>query len=444
MDIQSIISLLHNVLINWPLFIIVIGVSVVCTVAFKCIQFRYLGYAFKQVFAPAKSETPRGNVDMTPMQAFINTLSTNIGSGSIGGTATAIVSGGPGAALWIIVFGLLLMAVRFAEVFLSLHYASTAPKNSVLGGPMLYLNNVIGGRYLTVLYGALCFIFGLVGGCTLQTNTITLSLVTTSHGMLTPVMCAVILLLFTVYIVYGGAARVAALSEAIVPIKVIAFFGATLAVLGYHYQSLGSAMALIVKGALTPEAVMGGALGFTVQSAIRYGMMRTIFATESGLGTSAILFGRTGSKEPVKDSIVAMLSTLISSIVCFTIALCIIASGVWNSGLNSVALTAASYSTVFGSFGNYVVTFLSIAFGAGVMVAYAYITKEAWLALTGGRFAIIFAILYCAAAVVGALCDVKLLWDGGDIPMAIMLVINLFGIVYLLPVIAKGVREFKA
>lgn len=447
MDIQSFTTSLSNILINWPLFIFVIGVSAICTFAFKFIQFRYLGFAFKQVFMPAKTETPRGNVDMTPMQAFINTLSTNLGNGAIAGTATAIASGGPGAAFWIVIFGLLLMAVRFAEVFLSLHYAASAPKDSVLGGPMLYLRNVAGGRYLTIVYGVLCILFGFLGGCSLQTNSITLSLVTTTQGTvlpLSPIICAIILLLFTMYIVFGGAARIVALSDKIVPLKVITFLAATTMVLAYHYKTIGSALMLIMQGAFTPQAIMGGTLGFTIQLAIRYGMMRAIFATESGLGTSAILFGRTGSKEPVKDSIVAMLSTLISALFCFIIALCIVASGAWTSGLDSTALTAASFSTVFGGFGHYVVTFLSVTFGAGVMVAYAYITKEAWLAITGGKYSTLFAVLYCLSAVLGAILDAKVMWAYADVPMAVMLLVNLFGIVYLLPVIAKGVRDFAA
>jgi len=40
--------------------------------------------------------------------------------------------------------------------------------------------------------------------------------------------------------------------------------------------------------------------------------------------------------------------------------------------------------------------------------------------------------------------DVKVMWDFSDIPMAIMLLTNLFGIVYLLPVIVKSVRAFNS
>jgi AGCS family alanine or glycine:cation symporter len=173
------------------------------------------------------------------------------------------------------------------------------------------------------------------------------------------------------------------------------------------------------------------------------GMMRSTFASETGLGSAGILFGFTGSKHPMKDAILAMLSTFISTIVCFIVALCIVASGVWSSGLTSTSLTIAAFKTVFGGFGGYAVSFLSVSFGIGVLVAYAYIALECWLFMTGGRGVFLFNIVYCLFAFAGALIDVKLLWAICDIPQAIMLTINLFGLIYLLPVIRKHVVEFS-
>ena len=145
--------------------------------------------------------------------------------------------------------------------------------------------------------------------------------------------------------------------------------------------------------------MIGGVIGYTIQHAIRSGMSKSIFATESGLGTAAILFGHTGSKTPVKDGIIATFSTFISVLVCFIVALCIIASGVWTTGLTSTPLTIAAFSTVFGEqFGGIAVSFLSISFGVGVLVSFAYITREVWLFLTNNKYANIFPMIYCLFA----------------------------------------------
>ena len=64
----------------------------------------------------------------------------------------------------------------------------------------------------------------------------------------------------------------------------------------------------------------------------------------------------------------------------------IVASGAWQSGLNGIGMTIVAYETVFGSLGGWVVTILSAMFGLGVLIAYAYIGRECWSFLTGGRY----------------------------------------------------------
>ena len=71
-----------------------------------------------------------------------------------------------------------------------------------------------------------------------------------------------------------------------------------------------------------------------------------------------------------------MVSTFISTFIGLIVAVCIVASGVWNSGLNSTALTIAAFDTVFGTYGGWIVSFLSISFGLGVIVSYAYVAKN--------------------------------------------------------------------
>lgn len=428
-----------NNFMGWPIIFYVIGASIITTVALGLVQLRYFFRAWKYTFAPSESETKS---DMSPFQAFINMLNVSIGNGSLAGMATAIYSGGPGAALWLIIITILLMSIRFAEVFLSTHYAAHAPKNTKLGGPMLYLRAINGGAILAFAYAVSCFVFGLISASATQANSMALSLYTTWQ---IPVMVtAVVITAFIFYAVVGGAQRIVKFSEMIVPLKVGLFFGTAFIILLYHHQSILPALKLIFTSGLSFKAVAGGALGFTIQQAMRYGILRSINATESGLGTAAILFGNTGSVHPVRDGIMAMATSLVSALVCFTVSLCIIASGVWNMGATSTALTIAAYNTVFGNIGGWMVTFLSIAFGIGVMVSYAYITKAAWDAITGNRFNWVFVLVYCACAFWGAqLKDVTYLWTLVDITLACMVLINLFGIVCLLPAIRNGLQSYK-
>lgn len=448
-SLNTLFQLLLDQAKGWPVIIYVLAASLICTVALRFLQFRYFIDAWRYAFAPAKTAGSTDKVvHMTPLQAFISTLSANLGNGSIVGMATAVYAGGPGAAFWVLAIGFFLMVIRFAEVFLSTYYASTASTRAGLGGPMLYLRNVPLGYGLAAIYGVMTLVFGLLVGNGVQANSIS-SCLKTNWGV--PIeISAVALLIFVFYIISGGAARVARVSERLVPLKVATFFISAITILIYHYKAIIPALQLIWQSAFQPMSVVGGAAGitvFAVRQAMQKGIIRSIFATETGLGTAGILYGATGSEEPIKDGIMSMLSTFISTLVCFIIALCILVSNVLSTGLTAqqygMPLTIATFNTVFGQYGGWIVTFLSISFGAGVLVSYAYITREVWLFLTKGRFTIVFNAVYCAVAFIAALVSAEMVFDFGDIIVAIMLFINLYGIVYLIPVIRRALATFE-
>lgn len=426
-------------LLGTPLTCYTIIISIICTYMLRGIQFRSFIESWRRTLRPApkKSSDKKQTSDMSPLQAFVNTLSANIGNGSLGGMATAIYAGGPGAALWAVIIGFLLMSVRFAEVYISTYYGKTTAHKG-LGGPMLYLQKVPGGKLLAYAYAVCLLIFGLLVGNAIQANTISLSLRTTWG--INEYVIAGLLVAFVYYIMAGGAARIVRASDAIVPVKVIVFFGTSLLIVAAHYAELPQALATIWHAAFSPYAFAGGVLGYTVQQAMQYGITRSIMATESGLGTAAVLFGRTGSTDAMGNALMGMLSTFISTMVCFLVGLCIVVTGALSSGLDSTALTIAAYSSIFGMWSGWIVSFLSISFGMGVLVTFAYITREAWLFVTGGAYEKASLVMYPLATAWGALVSVKAIWHLSSVINGALLIINLFGILWLMPTIAKLVK----
>lgn len=445
MDFMLLLRQVNDIVCGWPLMLYVVAISLIYTLVLRGIQFRYFFTALKEAICPAEQKDQQAG-DVSPFHAFINTINSNLGNGVVAGVATAIYAGGPGAAFWFVIFGFILMAVRFGEVYASTLYGSRATQKTSLGGPMLYLKDVMGGEYLPHIYAFFCVFYGLIGGNLIQSNSISVSLAATWG--ITPLMSGIGLLLFVLYILFGGAQRIVKISLSIVPVKVIVFMLSSLSVLAYHYQSLFAALALIVKSGLGLQGVGGGLIGFSLQQMIAAGMSRSIFATESGLGSAAIMFGSTGNDNAIQNGFMGMISTFISTCIGFIVALCIVVSGVWNSGFNSTALTIAAFDTTFGAYGGWIVSFLAVSFGLGVIVSYAYVVRSAWLFLTNNRFTGIFNIVYSLCALAGAIAAVDLVWDLADIVIAIMLFINLYGLLMLLPKmrveLLSKLRNYKA
>ena len=77
----------------------------------------------------SKNQHEKDSSGVSPFQAVATAMAGTIGTGSIAGVATAIVSGGPGAIFWMWISALLGMVTKYAEIVLSLRYRE---KNSNL------------------------------------------------------------------------------------------------------------------------------------------------------------------------------------------------------------------------------------------------------------------------------------------------------------------------
>lgn len=428
---SQLINELRDVIWGAPLLGFVVGTGVLTTVGLGFIQFRKFLSSARLALSPAgESSTTVGEI--SPLQAFLNALSASLGNGAIAGIATAIHAGGPGAAFWVFFIGFMGMALRFAEVFLATSFSSISSTGRVLGGPFLYLARIPGGKFLPTFYAIACLGYGFSSGCAMQCNSISTAL---NEVIGIPLMAvALVLTAFSLYVLVGGANRIISVSTSIVPLKVGLFFVSCTGVLLYHCAAIVPALGMIVKAAFAPHAIVGGVVGVSVQQIFTLSLTRTINASEAGLGTAAVIYGSTGSKNPYNDALSSMFGTFISTnLVCTMVALAIVASGAWQSGETGSALTAVAFQSAFGAIGGWVVSLLSILFGVGVLVAYGFVGRQCWLFLTNDRFETVFTVLFCASSFWGAVSDVSVVWASVDLVNAACLTVNLFGILWLLP-----------
>ena len=106
-----------------PIMLLILGTGVYYTVRLGFIQFRHPVWLVKQTIVKAfqkKDEGPTAPGELTSFQAAMTSVSAIVGSGNIAGAATAIVMGGPGALIWMILAAFVGMATKFAEIALGI------------------------------------------------------------------------------------------------------------------------------------------------------------------------------------------------------------------------------------------------------------------------------------------------------------------------------------
>ena len=110
---------------------ILFGTGLFLTLRLRLVQFRH----WRDAIASTRRAASAGSGVLSPFQAFTTALAASIGTGNIAGVAAAIVSGGPGALFWIWCYGLVAMAIKFAEAVLGVRYRQLG-EGRLSSGPM--------------------------------------------------------------------------------------------------------------------------------------------------------------------------------------------------------------------------------------------------------------------------------------------------------------------
>ncbi len=441
MILQEIVDFLVMQVWSLPCLIFIFGVAVYVTMQLRFVQIRYFLESVRLVTRVSDSSSADGG--LSPFQAFINTLGTNIGNGCLAGIAVAIGTGGPGAIVWLLILATFSMSLRFTEVFLGTYYIDKLRINGVNGGPTAYMSLLPGGLFWSYLFSILILFVFLIIGNLAQCNSVGLA-VYKSLGV-EPFTTAFGVLAFIAYIFLGGAQRIIKVVDWLVPFKVILFLVTAVIILIYHYQSVPSALYLMLSSALNPQAFLGGTFGFALQKTMSVGFQQGVFASEAGLGTAAVAFGTTQGKNPVQSAILAMLGVFINThVICFLVALCLIVSGVWNNGETSSALVISAYETVFGVYGGWLVVILMINFAMSVLVATAYLGKECWRFLFSNKYSYLFPIVYSLFAFCGTWMHVSLVWSLSSLINALLLMTNFFGLIWSINVVKTELQLYRA
>ena len=441
MDISAMLSTLEKMVWSMPFLMFFFGTCLYMTIQLGFIQIRYLARSIKLLFHCDTTSNETKNDQLSPFQAFMNTLGSNIGCGCLTGIPVAIATGGPGAIFWMLVMSIFSVSLRFAEVFLATYFSDKA--TDFKSGPTYYLSLLPLGTVFSYLFGIFGLLFMLTGGGVIQCNAIGDSLLRAWN--IPALYTAIFVVLFVTYVVVGGSKRIVKLLDKLVPIKVYGFLLTAFIVLAYHITAIPHALYLIMSSALNPQAVLGGSFGYAIQTAIAQGFSRGINASEAGVGTAALAFGATAGQDPVKNGIISMLGVYINTyIVCFLVALCVIASGVWNNGEIGIAMLVSAYETVFGSFGGSIVSVLVLMFAISVVVAYAYNVRICWKFLFHGKYNAACSVIYIACAGLGTVTNVKLVWSVSGIVTAGIFAVNVLGLLWFVSVIKAGLNKYRS
>ncbi|MBR5756862.1 MAG: sodium:alanine symporter family protein [Firmicutes bacterium] len=421
------------------------------------VQFSHFGFAMKNTFGKMFKKQDAGAGAVTPLQAVTTALSATVGTGNIVGTSQAVALGGYGAVFWLWIAALVGMCTKYCEVLLSIKYRERDSKGDWVGGPMYYISKGMGSswKWLAGLYAFFAALASFGIGNLSQANSIVgsighaiIAFNPNAEGSLKIIylICGIIMALLVAFILLGGIKRIGRVTEKLVPFMAALYILFSIITICAHIGNLIPGFGLIFKTCFTPQALFGASTGIVLKQTIIWGLRRSAFSNEAGLGSAAMAHAAAETKGPVNQALYGIFEVFVDTIIiCTLTAMTIISSGVdIEFGVKpGSALITSAFATVFG--GKFAAVFVAIAlalFAFSTILGWSLYGLRSVQYLLGDTAATLYKYLFIIVVVIGSISSLDVVWDIADTFNGLMAIPNFIALFALSGVIAAETKKF--
>jgi len=357
-------------------------------------------------------------------------VGSQVGTGSLVGVASALVSGGPGAIFWMWITAIFGMVITFSETVLGQLFREKQADGTYRGGASYYIEKGLKSRGLAVVM-AILYVFGIgIFIASLQTN----SIASAFSGVvdINPLIPGIVVIVLTGLVIIGGVKRLADVSSKLVPIMASAYILIILYIIFTNLSAVPAMFALILKSAFSPQAAAGGVIGHTVMQAFRSGTARGLFSNDAGNGTAGTMHASADVKHPVDQALLAMMGTFITTIIiCTCTAFAILLTGVLATDNVGIHLLQESFAVAMGPIGKWVVFGAMFMFGFTTLLADIFYgeTNIMYIFKEKAKMPIwIYRIVTAVVLAISCTMPLGLIWSLIDIMVALIVFLNLIAL----------------
>ena len=434
--IKAINDPINGVVWGWPMVTLIAVTGIVLMLGLRLMPLQRIGYGVRMLAKPAAAGEAG---DISAFGALMTSLSATIGTGNIAGVAGAIAIGGPGAVFWMWVIAVFGIATKYAEAVLAVRYREVDGLGNHVGGPMYYIRNGLGPnwQWLAVLFA----IFGMLAGFGIGNGVQCFEVSSALAAAGIPRVATGLVLGGLVFaVIVGGINRISQAASALVPAMSILYVLACLVVLGLNISDVPAAFGTIFSNAFNGQAAAGGAFG----QVVLMGFKRGIFSNEAGLGSAPIAHAAARTNDPVRQGTVAMLGTVIDTlIICTMTALVIITTGVYGSGESGSNLSILAFNTGLSGSG-WVVTAGLVIFAFTTVLGWSFYGERCTEFLFGERAIKPFRFVWVAVVVIGSVAgDRGVVWGVADTLNGLMALPNLIALLLLSGTVFQLTRQYQ-
>lgn len=378
---------------------------------------------------------------LTSTQSMFTSLASVIGMGSIVGVASALVSGGPGAILWMWIAAIIGMIIKYSEIILIILYREKTDDGSWVGGPALYVKNGLKipavGEILVILMILVC-----LSSTMIQSNVVVENVYNIIPGAekYIPII-SIINVIFVGIVVVGGIKRLGSVAEKLIPFMSGFYLIAALVVIVSNYNYILPALGNIFKGAFNPVSVGGGIVGYGLMQAMQYGIARGFFVSGAGQAVFTVSHAPAKVKNPVQQAVFGVTEIFLVTIICTATGLSVLTSGAFSPDGNPAILVTEAFAKTTPVLG-VIVGIATILFAYSTVIGFGYIGESQLSTIISPKYAKIYRYVFLVFSFMGGIGALEDIWDVTDFFLAIVMFINLIVMVIMSKEIFKTSNDY--
>ena len=449
MEIEKLFSDISSYIWGFPLIILLIGGGLYLITYSRFIPFRYFFHAIDIVRGKYDNSNDKGEI--SHFAALSTALSATVGMGNIAGVSVAISIGGPGAIFWMWISGIIGMSTKFFTSSLAIMYRGKDSEGNIQGGPMYFITEGLGNKWKPLaVFFSVC---GLIGALPVfnvnqlkqAINDILLIPMGYEVTLQSNLLIGLALIIITSIVIIGGLKRISAVASKLVPLMVLVYMISVIAIIAVNIEELPYYIKLIFYDAFTAlnyrgDSVTGGVVG----SLIILGIRRGAFSNEAGIGMAPMAHGAAKTNSPIREGLVAMLGPAIDTLfVCTLTALAILITGVWETDLNGVTLTAAAFSNSLPLIGKYLLLICVVVFSVSSLFTYSYYGTKCLSYLLGEKNKKYYNYIYIISIMLGATTSLSMMINLIDTFFALMAIPTMLATIILAPKVVEALKKYK-
>lgn len=465
--VEDVNSTVNGIVWGWPMIILILGTGVLITILLKGMQVRKFGESINSTIVPAikeigkkKEKGDKKENSISQFEAFSAAISGTVGTGNIIGVTSAILTGGPGAVVWMWISAFFGMITNYAENLLGLYYRKRDKDGNFSGGAFYYIAYGLKQKWLGYIAAFFCMV-AAIGMSGVQTNKIsgTITSVINNDSNTAKIIIGIVVAVITSIVIIGGIKRIGKIASMLVPFMSLVFIIMSLIIIGINCTAIPETFKVIFTSMFSTKALAGGVGGYAFAQIIKKGMARGVFSNEAGLGSSVIAHSASETREPVKQGLWGIFEVFFDTfVICTLTALVVLTTNIssgafyteaFGANANDSAVSLAAFSQDLGTTGSIIFSIFLPLFAFTTILAWSYYGEKAtefcfqWLPEKGKKIAVIvFKLIYVALIVAAAVISSNLIWDIDDTFNGLMALPNLIAVILLSGKVVKITKNY--